>query len=126
MQTKREIDRKVAESLGLSGYMPCNADDCKVCNEKYVRFSTSWEGMGVLVEEALKKGIYISVEPFKSFTLDFDNATSYHKNEYRVQARDENSVVMSSMEDENPLFAACIVFLDSQGVDITSYLGEAA
>ncbi|WP_256436605.1 hypothetical protein [Brevibacillus sp. HB1.1] len=41
MRAGRELDRKVADALGLTGYMPCNADDCKACDQRFARFSTS-------------------------------------------------------------------------------------
>jgi len=63
MQAGRELDAKVAEVLGLE----------EVQKNVWVRnglpsflpqFSTTWEGMGVLVEEAEKQGIYLEFEHF--------------------------------------------------------------
>ncbi|MFC8686012.1 hypothetical protein [Brevibacillus porteri] len=128
LEQKRQLNARVCEALGyeiISGEVdnvnPLYNNGHRL---KEMDFSGSWAWMGVMVEKAFEKEIYISVEPFRSFTLDYKNSNSYYTNEYRVQARNERSVVLSSLEDENPTFAACIVFLDAQGMDITQYLGE--
>lgn len=87
MQAGRELDAKVAEALGwqwgdtgqgLEGLFPPEGDiryntslygplrfDKDGYLETMPRYSTSWEGMGVLVEEARKKGIFIKIEPIE-------------------------------------------------------------
>ncbi|USG64005.1 hypothetical protein NDK47_24165 [Brevibacillus ruminantium] len=89
MEAGRELDAKVAEALGwditptAAKFNPENdievdyvIDDApaecpeglkSVTGQIIVRrlpdFSTTWEGMGVLVEEARKQGIYIDILP---------------------------------------------------------------
>lgn len=71
MQVGRELDRKVAEALGwpitdVSGdwFVRVVTDmyEGQETLEPLPQFSTSWEGMGVLVEEALKQGIGFQLE----------------------------------------------------------------
>ncbi|MCM3143062.1 hypothetical protein [Brevibacillus sp. MER 51] len=60
MQAGRELDLKVAMALGWKvseGDGIFFDEDGHVIDEP--KFSTSWEGMGVLVEEAKKEEIYL-------------------------------------------------------------------
>lgn len=106
MQAGRELDRKVADALGLIGYMPCNADDCKACDNKFVRFSTTWEGMGVLVKEAKKQGPHIDIMTWPS--------------DYTAQvfdAGDSTKLVATATSKEAP-HAVCLAFLKAKGITI--------
>lgn len=108
MQAGRELDRKVAEALGLTGYMPCNADDCKACDNKFVRFSTTWEGMGVLVEEAAKQGF-----PFQIETRFMDGGLI----DYSCLSIGEDRDIVHGFGDTAPQ-AVCRAFLKAKGIVI--------
>jgi hypothetical protein len=99
MQAGREMDAKVAEALGLTGYMPCNADDCKACDQRFVRFSTTWEGMGVLVEEARKKGLHIDIQT--------------HESHYAAHVFDSKEItrLISSASANQAPYAACLALI---------------
>ncbi|WP_103110722.1 hypothetical protein [Brevibacillus reuszeri] len=62
MQAGRELDLKVAKALGWK----VSEDEGIFCDEDghvldEPKFSTTWEGMGLLVEELAKKGIAIQL-----------------------------------------------------------------
>jgi hypothetical protein len=64
MQAGRELDVKVAQSLGYDVFEADGEYWVAVDDETadpLEHFSTTWEGMGVLVEEARKQGILIDV-----------------------------------------------------------------
>lgn len=73
MQAGRELDAKVAEALGWQ--VVCVHDDTDFCVEVGTgdlkgyapapNFSTRWESMGVLIEEARKQGLLIDIETFE-------------------------------------------------------------
>ncbi|MGW9128082.1 hypothetical protein ACWGPW_24225 [Paenibacillus chitinolyticus] len=66
MQAGRELDLEVAEALGWKVSKDegifCDKDGHVVDEPK---FSTTWEGMGLLVEEAEKQGIMLEYEHFR-------------------------------------------------------------
>ncbi|MFC8686341.1 hypothetical protein [Brevibacillus porteri] len=68
MQAGHELDVKVAEALGYEvGKFP--PDYYIVVDgdiETLPHFSTTWGGMGVLVEEAKKQGIYLEYEHYQN------------------------------------------------------------
>ncbi|WP_289142545.1 hypothetical protein [uncultured Brevibacillus sp.] len=66
MHTGRELDLKVAEALGLSPTATAIRWIVSLIGEviDMPHFSTTWDGMGLLVEEAEKKGIYLEFEHF--------------------------------------------------------------
>ncbi|MGG4461756.1 hypothetical protein ABEX29_25965 [Brevibacillus porteri] len=104
MRAGRELDRKVADALGLTGYMPCNADDCKACDQRFARFSTSWEGMGVLVGEARKQGIYLDI---------LTNEKVYIAEAKKIL----NKTIGSSTKKEAP-HAGCLAYLNAHGIAV--------
>lgn len=68
MQAGRELDAKVAEALGLEvfesdGEYYVSVDD--ETSDLVEHYSTTWEGMGVLVEEAREQGIFLEYEHCK-------------------------------------------------------------
>lgn len=66
MQAGRELDAKVAEALGWKSAIDGDGAKCWEDQKGCLReaaFSTTWEGMGVLVEEARKKEIFITIVP---------------------------------------------------------------
>lgn len=88
MQAGRELDAKVAEAL--------TGDNVHLISGKLLwltypggqmkevpAFSTTWEGMGVLVEEARKQGIFLALEAdphgdYESAAWDEENWTRYN------------------------------------------------
>lgn len=69
MQAGRELDAKVAEALGWTEVANGTIYNGKWIDQEGVlnelpSFSTTWEGMGVLVEEAKKQGILLEYEHF--------------------------------------------------------------
>lgn len=86
MQAGRELDVKIAEALGLE------VEHELYENPRYYgggfwnevpHFSTTWEGMGVLVEEARKQGIFLALEAdphgdYESAAWDEENWTRYN------------------------------------------------
>lgn len=66
MQAGRELDLKVAKALGWK----VSEGDGIFCDEEghvidEPKFSTTWEGMGALVEAAEKQGILLEYEHFR-------------------------------------------------------------
>lgn len=87
MQAGRELDMKVAEALGWNFSTKRRfwrtTDGARVNEWELPAFSMSWNGMGVLVEEARKQGILIDIETMEDkykvkayrwndFTLEYD------------------------------------------------------
>ncbi|MEJ8547171.1 hypothetical protein [Brevibacillus borstelensis] len=56
MKPGRELDVKVAEALGWG------VEEMESNGHPVPSFSTTWEGMGELVEEAAEEGIFLSYE----------------------------------------------------------------
>jgi len=116
MEAGRELDVKVAEALGwqvVSVY-----DDTDYCVEvgsgdlqgymPIPDFSTSWEGMGVLVEEAKKQGIYLEY----SHSLNggyYGGAYSFDDGEYQMEHTTEQAVPTAP-------HALALVYLMARGV----------
>lgn len=116
MQAGRELDAKVAEALGWE--VVSVHDDNDYCMEVgsgdlqgYVpipRFSTSWEGMGELVEEAKKQRIYLEY----SHSLNggyYGGAYSFDDGEYQMDYSTEQAVPTAP-------HAVALVYLMAKGV----------
>lgn len=119
MQAGRELDAKVAEALGYKREerkIAINADPVNgyVIGERWYNciphFSTTWEDMGVLVEEARKQGI----------CLDFSHALNggyyafagrFVKGEYKCFGRQTDAVPTAQL-------AVCLAFLKAKGIAI--------
>lgn len=76
IQAGRELDTKVAEALGwgvpIKEVRPHNqAVYWKdfILGTLLPHFSTTWEGMGVLVEEARKQGFRFKIDMYGSYTV---------------------------------------------------------
>lgn len=107
MQAGHELDEKAGELLGWEkierdgwwvdskGFGTCPIFDFKP--------STTWQGMGVLVEEARKQGILISIDPAKS-------------KKYCASAIDEDGEDHMAIRETAP-HAVCIAFLKAKGVE---------
>ncbi|WP_103108577.1 hypothetical protein [Brevibacillus reuszeri] len=103
-----EIDQMVASALELDYLLVENGDVYyKTEQGGYVLFAptVSWESMGVLVEMAREKGVY----------LMFDQS----EEGYRGQARIINGYTYISFHNNAP-FALTLAFLQTQGVFITA------
>ncbi|MBY0052299.1 hypothetical protein H7K32_11510 [Brevibacillus agri] len=116
MKAGRELDAKVAEALGWE--VVSVHDDNDYCMEVgsgdlqgYVpipRFSTTWEGMSVLVEEAKKQGIYLEY----SHSLNggyYAGAFSFDDGEYQMDCSTEQAVPTAP-------HAVALVYLMAKGV----------
>lgn len=93
MMPGRELDAKVAESLGLKPTATAIRWVVALRGEviDLPHFSTSWEGMGVLVEEARKQGIYLEY----SHSLKggfYGGAYSFDDGEYQMDYSTEQAL----------------------------------
>ncbi|MFM1655562.1 hypothetical protein ACI7RC_26215 [Brevibacillus sp. B_LB10_24] len=130
MKAGRELDAKVAEALGwqwgdtgqgLEGLFPPEGDlrynialygplhfDKDGYLETMPRYSTSWEGMGVLVEEAKKQGIRLEF----SHGLNggyYGGAYSFDDGEYQIDHSTNYAFTTAP-------HAVSLVFLMAKGV----------
>ncbi|WP_425622975.1 hypothetical protein ACPT9H_00295 [Brevibacillus borstelensis] len=109
MEAGRELDAKVAEALGwvVKGYWVFNRKDETVGRlDETLQFSTTWEGMGVLVKEAKKQGPHIDIMTWPS--------------DYTAQvfdAGDSTKLVATATSKEAP-HAVCLAFLKAKGITI--------
>ena len=73
MEAGRELDAKVAEALGwmerIGGWIKFTDNGPRFIEDKHFRPSTTWSGIGVLVEEAEKQGIYLNFEHFREGSI---------------------------------------------------------
>lgn len=107
MQAGRELDMKVAEALGLKPTATAIRWIISLRGEviDLPHFSTTWEGMGELVEEAKKQGTQIEFasrpnEQYRSWVYKHVNGPEY--------------VMCDS--DSLPM-AVCLAFLKARGVE---------
>lgn len=111
MKAGRELDAKVAMALGweiegenLVSYWDGTDSVISLLPE----FSTSWKGMGVLVEEARKQGIYLEY----SHSLNggyYGGAYSFENGEYQLDHSTEQAVPTAP-------HAVALVYLIAKGV----------
>jgi hypothetical protein len=111
MQAGRELDEQVTEALGWEkevrdgwwvdqkGFGTCPIFDFKP--------STTWEAMGVLIEEARKQGILIDIE-----TLD----DRYRARAFRWNGLDYDEVAAATEGPSAP-HVVCDVFLQAKGTE---------
>jgi hypothetical protein len=115
MQAGRELDVKVAEALGfvVKQYeLDDSFDDTEISwfivqGDNYTplpHFSTSWEGMGVLVEEARKQDIYIDILP--------------QLNCYICEAKAATDRVIGYSTQQEAPYAVCLAYLDAHGISV--------
>lgn len=114
MQAGRELDAKVAEALGYTRREEPIFDDGETINGYVIGdrwyshipgFSTTWEGMGVLMEEARKQGIYLAAGGFKEGYMG--EAWVMHDKEY---------INSSSVENITAPAAVCMAFIQSKAI----------
>ncbi|MGG4444536.1 hypothetical protein [Brevibacillus fortis] len=99
MQAGLEVDKKIAEAIGLQEILP----DMWIRNGVPTilpKFSTTWGDMGVLVEEARKQGIYLDILP---------NETCYICEAKTIS----NAIIGQATKSEAP-YAACLAFLEAK------------
>lgn len=125
----REIDAKVAECLG---YTVTNYDGIYnvwegategfsgVNRGHLPHFSTTWEGMGVLIEEAARKQeLYLLVHP----TPDGYIAEVWLG--FRELYGSYGDMIADAEHTSAPM-AAALAFLKAKGVDVTPFVGVEA
>ncbi|GED55850.1 hypothetical protein EDM54_23810 [Brevibacillus borstelensis] len=105
MQAGRELDLKVAQALGWK----VSEGDGIFCDEDghvidEPKFSTTWEGMGVLVEEARKQDIYIDILP--------------QLNCYICEAKAATDRVIGYSTQQEAPYAVCLAYLDAHGISV--------
>lgn len=111
MQPGRELDAKVGKALGkevfeLDGEYYVSVDD--ETSDPLEHYSTTWEGMGVLVEEARKQGYIVTLSAQDvGYYCGFDH--------YGVHVVGDGETAPK---------AVSLAFLKTKGVDITPYLEE--
>lgn len=108
MQAGRELDLKVAQALGWK----VSEGDGIFCDEDghvidEPKFSTTWEGMGVLVEEAKKQGIAFRVE-----TRFIDGSF------FDYQCLASNGQTFGMATSGTAPYAACLALLKVKGVTV--------
>lgn len=108
MKPGRELDVKVAEALGLKPTATAIRWIISLRGEvmDLPHFSTTWEGMGVLVKEAKKQGPHIDIMTWPS--------------DYTAQvfdAGDSTKLVATATSKEAP-HAVCLAFLKAKGITI--------
>jgi hypothetical protein len=109
MEAGRELDAKVAEALGMrvDHASSENPRYCRVVGNaefwpEVPRFSTTWEGMGVLIEEAKKQEMYLDLLPdHEGYTCEAKSSSNY--------------LVDSATEKEAP-YTVALAFLKANGV----------
>jgi hypothetical protein len=115
----REIDAKVAECLGWQWSEKrqfWRSTDGKRYNKHHEPllpfFSTTGDGMLLLIEEARKQGIY----------LEFIHLVEGFRGEVRIKTDNGQKLIacMDESVDSAPL-AVSLAFLKAKGVDVTSY-----
>ncbi|MED1955108.1 hypothetical protein [Brevibacillus centrosporus] len=115
MQAGRELDLKVAELLGYTREERTIFDDggtvdgYVIGGRWYSRipcFSATWEDMGVLVEEAKKKGKNIDIMTFDS---------GYHTQVF--DGNDSTKLIATASADSAP-YAVCLAFLKAKEIAI--------
>ncbi|MEJ8543733.1 hypothetical protein [Brevibacillus borstelensis] len=100
MQAGRELDVKVAEALGWDFLTEEGFKD-----EYLPYFSTSWDGMGSLVKEARRIGIYLGI-----------NAVPDRR--YEAYAWDEVNQKRYEICGKTAPLTVCLVFLTAKGIAI--------
>lgn len=115
MQAGRELDLKVAKALGWK----VSEGDGIFCDEDghiidEPMFSTTWSGMGILVEEARKQKLCV----------EYEHTTNdqYMGRVWKV-CRDNDWVYMGKNRTKPPVaesapHAACLAFLEAKGFAI--------
>lgn len=111
MQAGRELDVKVAEALGwpiteMNGEwfvrVVTKFYEGQEALEPMPEFSTTWEGMGLLVEEARRQGILIDLETWPDF--------------YEARAADVSHLV--KVEGKTASSTTCLAFLKFKGIEV--------
>lgn len=121
MQAGRELDAKVAEAL--------TGDNVHLISGKLLwltypggqmkevpAFSTTWEGMGVLVEEARKQGIYLEYEHYQNkryLGRSWEHLPA--EQDWLVMPKD---TAFNPPEGETAPHAVCLAFLKAKGIVI--------
>lgn len=120
MQAGRELDAKVAEALGYQGvkygvddfgeyaYMISSYGPSLGRTIQVPRFSTTWEGMGVLVEEARQQGIHLEFSHGLTGGY-YGYSGTFVDGEYQTDHATENAVSTAP-------HAICLVFLQAKGI----------
>lgn len=101
MQAGRELDVKVAEALGWG------VEEMEGNGYTVPDFSTTWEGMGVLVEEARKKDLYLEYS-HAMIGGYFGAACVFVEGEYQTTHMTDQAVPTAP-------HAVCLVFLIARG-----------
>lgn len=126
MQAGRELDAKVAEALGMQlssyesegGQMPIIVVEGII--QELPKFSTTWEGMGVLLEEARAKGYRVTINHICPNSLDFKDGNAelgdYHCC-WAVSGNDDRISFHHSHSKSAPL-AVCVAFLKVKGIEV--------
>lgn len=100
-----ELDVLVAETLG---WVFSERHETWSHNATYKgelpKFSTTWDGMGVLVEEAREQGIYLDVLP--------------QEKTYICEAKNIMNDTIGSVTHIEAPYAACLVYLSAKGIAI--------
>lgn len=107
MQAGRELDKQIAVGLGwkVDDHMDIYVNG--EIWEKIPQFSTTWEGMGVLVEEAMKRGFAFRIETRFMDGIFFD---------YQCVVGD-GSMIESATGTTAPQ-TLCLAFLKAKGIPI--------
>jgi len=109
MEAAHELDAKVAEALGWNHNERLRVwITPTMYYPELPEFSTSWEGMGVLVEEAVKRGFTFQIE-----TRFMDGGLI----DYRCLSIGEDRDIVHGFGDTAPQ-AVCRAFLKAKGVEI--------
>lgn len=108
MQAGRELDLKVAKALGWK----VSEGDGIFCDEDghvidEPKFSTTWEGMGLLVEEAMQQRVAFQL------TSRFMEGEFIDYHCMAATAKDLHSGVSTKAPH-----AACMAFLKAKGIEI--------
>ncbi|WP_289141518.1 hypothetical protein [uncultured Brevibacillus sp.] len=101
MQAGRELDLEVAKALGWK----VSEDEGIFCDEDghvvdEPKFSTTWEGMGVLVEEARNNGLNLDFHTLHDRFIGYADGLTY------------------SAYAETAPHAVCLAFLMAKGIAI--------
>ncbi|NRS51970.1 hypothetical protein [Brevibacillus sp. HB2.2] len=108
MQAGRELDKQVAVGLGweVDEHIDIHLKDGAW--REIPHFSTEWEGMGVLVEEAARQGF-----PFQIETRFMDGGLI----DYRCLSIGEDRDIVHGFGDTAPK-AVCRAFLKAKGIAV--------
>lgn len=109
MQAGRELDAKVADALGWKTAIDGDGTECWEDQKGCLReatFSTTWGGMGVLVEEALTK---------QDILLDYDTYMDAFVGRARRFKALDNEVLQAALTAPH---AICLTFIRLKGIAV--------